>query len=123
MDTTILVAKMLGIYLFLSGFVLLLRGRMLSHLLQDFFGHPATVYLTGVILIALSSMYLLQYNIWDGSWKVIITIFVWLILLKGVIYLFAPKTFSKMNVEKYRGFYGFYGVLAIAIGVYLFFLG
>lgn len=63
MDTTILIAKILGIYLVISGLFLIIRGKTLAHILKDFFDHPAIVYLTGVILIFLSSIYLLQYNI------------------------------------------------------------
>ena len=58
MDTTLLVAKILGIYLVISGLFLLIRGKSIPHLLKDFFNHPAIVYLTGVILVFLSSLYL-----------------------------------------------------------------
>ncbi len=51
MDITILTAKILGVYLVVSGLFLLLRGKTIPHLLRDFFDHPAIVYLTGVILI------------------------------------------------------------------------
>ncbi len=122
MDTTLLVAKILGIYLVISGLFLLIRGKSIPHLLKDFFNHPAIVYLTGVILVFLSSLYLLQYNIWDGTWKTSVTVFVWLVLLKGVTYIFAPESLSDMAVKKSRKLFGIYGILAIAVGFYLFFL-
>ena len=123
MDITILVAKILGIYLIVSGLFLLLKGKTVPHLLKDFFDHPATVYLTGVILIFLSSMYLVQYNIWDGSWKVIVTIFAWIVMLKGLSYILFPQALNQITVTKFRKSFGIYGVIAIIIGVYLFFLG
>ena len=122
MDTPILVAKVLGIYLTISGLFLLVKGRTLPHLLRDFFGHPAIVYLAGVILVFLSSMYLLNYNVWDSSWKTIITFFVWIVLLKGLVYIFAPKALSEMAIERNKSMFKVYGVIAVALGLYLFFL-
>ena len=122
MDTIILVSKILGIYLVVSGLFLLIKGRTIPHLLKDFFNHPATVYLTGIILIFLSSMYLIQYNIWDGTWKTLVTIFAWIVMLKGVLYIFCPQALNDMAVKNFKGAFGIYGVTAIVVGVYLFFL-
>ena len=123
MDITLLTAKILGVYLVVSGLFLLLKGKTVPHLLRDFFDHPATVYLTGIILIFLSSMYLIQYNIWNGSWKTIITIFAWLVMLKGLAYIFVPQALNQATIKKFRGLANVYGVIAIVIGVYILLLG
>ncbi len=122
METIILVSKILGIYLVVSGLFLIIKGKTVPHLLKDFFDHPATVYLTGIILIFLSSMYLIQYNIWDGTWKTLVTIFAWAVMLKGVIYIFCPQALNDIAVKKFKKAFGFYGVIAIVVGIYLFFL-
>jgi len=122
MDITILVVKILGIYLIVSGLFLIVKGNTIPHLLKDFFDHPAIVYLTGIILIFLSSMYLIQYNIWDGTWKVFATIFAWIVMLKGLAYIFVPDMLNEMAVKKFRGMFNTYGVIAIIIGAYLFLL-
>ncbi len=122
MNIIILVSKILGIYLVVSGLFVLLRGKTIPHLLKDFFDHPATVYLTGIILVFLSSMYLIQYNIWNGTWKTIVTVFVWLVMLKGLTYIFLPRIISEETIKKMRNLFGAYGLIAIIIGVYLFFL-
>jgi len=123
MDITILTAKILAIYLMVAGLFLIVKGKSVPHLLKDFFDHPAVVYLTGIILIFLSSMYLVQYNIWDGTWKTAITVFVWLVMIKGLVYIFAPKALSEISIKKYRNTFGVYGLVAIVVGIYLFFLG
>ncbi|SRR3989339_211278 len=122
MDITILVTKILGVYLVVSGLFLIVKGKTIPHLLKDFFNHPAIVYLTGIILIFLSSMYLIQYNIWDGSWKVIATIFAWIVMLKGLAYIFVPNMLNEMAIKKFKGAFSTYGVIAIIVGVYLFLL-
>jgi hypothetical protein len=122
MDITLLVVKIFAIYLVVSGLFLIFKGKAVPHMLKDFFDHPAVMYLTGIILIFLSSMYLIQYNIWDGSWKVIVTIFAWLVMLKGLGYIFMPKALGESMIKKFRGLFGVYGAIAIVVGIYLFFL-
>jgi len=123
MDITILCAKILGVYLIVGGLFILIKGKTIPHLLKDFFDHPATVYLTGIILIFLSTMYLIQYNVWDGTWKTLITIFAWLVMVKGLSYIFIPRALNEMAVKKFKGSFNVYGVIAMIVGVYLFFLG
>ena len=123
MDITLLVAKVLGIYLVVGGLFLIFRGKTIPHLLKDFFDHPAVMYLTGIIWIFLSSMYLIQYNTWDGTWRTLVTLFAWLVMLKGLAYVFMPRVLSEISIRKFRGLWGVYGLIALVVGLYMFFLG
>lgn len=119
----ILFAKVIGVYLVVSGLFLMFRGKTVPHLLKDFFGHPAIVYLTGAILIFLSTVYLLQHNVWDGTWRVIVTLIAWAMLAKGVLYILIPEALQNMVSKKFLGAVSLYGLIAIVAGVYLFYLG
>jgi len=123
MDISLVVAKVLGIYLIVSGLFLIFRGKSVPHMLKDFFGHPAIVYLAGVILIFLSTLYLVENNIWDGTWRSVVTAFVWAILLKGLAYIFAPGMIERLVTKKMLDTVSTYGVVAIVAGVSLFYLG
>jgi len=123
MDISLVVAKVLGIYLIVSGLFLIFRGKSVPHMLKDFFGHPAIVYLAGVILIFLSTLYLVENNIWDGTWRSVVTVFVWAILLKGLAYIFAPGMIERLVTKKMLDTVSTYGVVAIVAGVSLFYLG
>src|SRR3989344_1051542 len=121
MEITTLTAQILGIYLVVSGLFIIIRGKSISHLLKDFFDHPAIVYLTGVILIFLSSIYLLQYSAWNSIGRSLTTLFVWIVMLKGLSYLFFPQTLSEITIKKFKNSFNIYGLIAIVIGLYLFF--
>ncbi|MFA5942495.1 MAG: hypothetical protein WC798_02370 [Candidatus Paceibacterota bacterium] len=124
MDISLVAAKILGTYLVVSGLFLIFRGKTVPRLLKDFFDHPAIVYLTGVILIFLSSLLLVQNNVWDGSWRTVITIFSWLVLLKGVSYILFPDALHKMVSKKILNApFNVYGLIALAGGLFLFYLG
>ena len=122
MDILTLTLKVLSIYLVVSGLFLIFKGKTVPHLLKDFFDHQATVYLAGIILVFLSSMYLIQYNIWDGTWRTGLTVFVWLIAIKGLIYIFYPKFLSEFAIKKSKQMFGVYGIISVVVGLYLFFL-
>jgi len=123
MEISLIVAKVLGTYLVISGFFLLLRGKTLPNILKDFFEHPAVVYLTGVILIFLSTLFLVQNNVWDGTWRSVVTLFVWLVLIKGLAYIFAPEMLHKIVSKKLLEMLNIYGIVAILAGICLFYLG
>lgn len=123
MDTALIVTKLLGTYLIVSGLFLLLRGKTIPHLLKDFFGHPAIVYLTGLMLVTFSALLLIGDKTWDGAWGSLITVLVWLILLKGLGYIFFPEALQKMASRKVLGSLSLFGLVAVVAGAYLFFLG
>ena len=123
MEISLVAAKILGLYLVVSGLFMIFRGKTLPHMMKDFFDHPAVLYLAGVILIFLSSLFLLQGNIWDGTWRTVITIVAWATLIKGIVYILAPDMLRKMVTKKLMDTVSLYGVIAIVAGVYLFYIG
>ena len=123
MDIALVAAKILGVYMIVSGLFLVLRGKTVPHLLQDFFNHPAIVYLTGVILIFLSTLFLLQYNVWDGTWHTVITLFGWMVLAKGIAYILFPEMLHRLVTKKLLDSVNFFGIITFIAGVLLFRLG
>ena len=67
-------------------------------------------------------MYLIQYNVWNGKWQTLITVFAWLVMLKGLIYVFNPKMLNEIAVKKFKKGFAIYGLIAVVVGVYLFFI-
>jgi hypothetical protein len=122
MDASLIAAKLLGTYLVISGLFLILRGKTLPNILRDFFGHPAMVYLAGVLLIVLSALFLIQNNIWDGTWRTVITVFAWLVFIKGVAYIFAPGKLHRIVNKKFFQMLNLYGLIAIIAGLSLFYI-
>jgi hypothetical protein len=123
MDIALIVAKVLGVYLIISGMFLCFKGKMVPYLLRDFFNHPAIVYLTGVILIFISTIFLLTNNVWDGTWKTAVTIFVWMVFGKGLLYIFIPEKLHGMVITKDLGTLRVYGFVNAVVGVLLMSLG
>ena len=124
MDTSILFIKILALYFVVSGLFLLFRGKTLPFILKDFFDHPAIVFLTGVILLFLGGGVLIQnyINASDSIVQVLVIIFGWLVFLKGLSYIFMPKTLEKISLKKFNSWFGVLGVFMVILGVVLFFV-
>ncbi len=123
MDITILIAKILGVYLIVSGMFLILRAKTLPVLLKDFFQHEATVFLSGAILLFLGGVLAFrgslvpQYVTTQASW---VTVLGWLIMLKGAAYMLIPQKMMHWTMKKMQGPMKLLGLIAVAVGVMLF---
>jgi len=122
MDIALIAAKVLGVYLIVSGLFLIFRGKTVAQLIRDLFDHPAVVYLAGALLIFLSSLFLIQFNVWDGTWRTLVTVLMWAIFAKGVLYILAPEMLHRLVTKKMMESLNLYGLIALVAGVYLFFI-
>lgn len=122
---TILLAKVLGVYLVVIGIALFARRK---YFLAVFAGFVENRLLRMVVAIAelVAGLFLvLTHQIWS-SWPAgIITFFGWAMAVEGVAYLFVPdrwinKMFRLFNTKVWY-FVG--GILAVVIGLYLISVG
>ncbi len=80
----------------------------------------------GLFDVLFSVAVLLSYNTWDSSWRVIVTILGWLLLIKGVFYLFMPETAVKMMKKwekEYLNLFPIGLVVGVVVGCLLVYLG
>jgi len=100
METTILLAKFWGWFLAISCLIFLLRKNLLEELfrlLED----KGFVILSGYLASLIGLVSIILHNFWVSNWRVIITIFGWVSLIKGITRLAFPEAPSK-TAEKLR---------------------
>ena len=78
-------------------------------------------FVVGVYALLLGLALVLSHNVWDNSWRVIITILGWITLAKGLTYLFVgERAFLWIaGMMNYKAWYVGWGLVAIALGLYL----
>ncbi|MFV8226470.1 hypothetical protein [Christiangramia aquimixticola] len=97
METSILVAKILSA-LYLSFFLgLLFSGDHYKKELPKLVVNSAYLILAGFMAVVFGVLILEFHNNWNMNWTVVITIFGWLALIKGVLLIAIPKAFSNFN--------------------------
>lgn len=94
-------------------------------LMDGYANSPALLFLTGLVALTVGFLIVTFHNEWSVSWSVIITIFGWLALIKGVLILAFPRFFLKMSgaMQKGRRFFKAYALFVFLLGVLFLLLG
>ncbi len=87
---------------------------------REFVGANASFVFYGAIALILGLLMILSHNIWDGTWRTIITFAGWAITMKGAMAVLFPKALKNtVNIFLKGSITNIMGLLVIALGVYL----
>ena len=121
MELTLLLAKLLGAFSIVMAFSMIARRRMVTKIFDDVFGRRTLSYLLGLAEVAGGLLLVLNHNIWEGTLATVVTILGWLMLLEGVLYVFAKQSLLQRMLHKLHSTQ-FYFILSFAyliLGIYL----
>ncbi len=93
---------------------------------QELFGKENVVcnYLAGLVSVVLGTMMVLTYNVWTKDWTVLITLFGWASLLKGLFLMFATEKAVKLQAKiKTASWMSYVWLVAIFLGLFLVYNG
>lgn len=122
METTILIAKVLGVYFLVSGVFVVTHKKTLALILNELFKSRAMTFVVGAILVLGGAIIVFTVESVTGTWvDTFVKVMGWAILLKGGLYVLAPEKLQKMVKPWSRSTLSLMGVLVAAIGVYLVF--
>jgi hypothetical protein len=119
---TTFLAKLLGLWVVIAVLSLSLNREASIATLNALFADPALLWVTGAFTTVIGLAIVLVHNRWSGGLlPVIVTIYGWLALLKGVLFLAFPEPaqadfFRAMRFDQY-----FYEYLAVALAIGAFF--
>ncbi len=103
-------------------------GMFLSHnyyrkLIESFFNERAALFFIGMMAVVVGYLLILHHNIWEFSISVVITIFGWLVFLKGILILSMPEFFLKISHEMLKtGSSGYLFGIATFVVSFIFFI-
>jgi len=124
MEVTLFPAQLFGMYFIAIGIASLLKGKELAESVDAFRKSPLLTYV-GAFLVMLGLSFVILHNVWDGTWRVVITVIAWLTLLEGLAYLWLPqKAIGKLiNWFNTRWWYVVATILSFALGAFLVVMG
>ena len=125
MDVSIFLAQVFGLYFMVAGLAMFARQKTLTFVVKDMVKSPAVMWLAGVFAFVLGLVVVLTHNVWDGSWRVILTILGWAMLAEGVAYLFLPTKALKKLASFFNKPYWIYlcSMAFVIFGAYLAYIG
>ncbi len=97
--------QLIGIFYISVSAGMILNPRYYKDFLTSYCSEPAAIFLSGMVAIVAGYALVIHHNVWNLSTSVVITIFGWLVLLKGIFVLTMPGVFIRAvrkmsNIEK-----------------------
>ncbi|MFH0776246.1 MAG: hypothetical protein V1936_01380 [Patescibacteria group bacterium] len=123
--TTTILAQILGPTLLAAAIGFLLHPKFYKKIMKDFEAHEGLTYFTGIMIMALGLIIVLNHNVWEWSIAGVITFIGWASLVKGAAFLVAPNFLFKTSkkILKNDSLMKFWMVVVLAAGAYLTYTG
>ena len=104
---------------------LLTKTDYIQNLLNEFATSPALLHLSGLMAVVVGFLLVTFHNVWVLDWPVIITIFGWLSLIKGLMLIALQGVYGKIFdfMSKRTTFLKVYSVLVLFLGIFFLVLG
>jgi hypothetical protein len=124
-QVSIFLARLLGPLLLIAGASILLNPKAFRTLAGEVIRSVTLVYLFGFIDFAAGLAIVLTHNVWLLSWRVLITLLGWLLLIRGAIRVLIPETVMAYaaKVLRKKQVLPAAGVVTAAIGLVLCYFG
>ncbi|MDE3056292.1 MAG: hypothetical protein KGI80_06380 [Verrucomicrobiota bacterium] len=123
MDLSPFFAKWIGIYFLISALILLLRKQQLARTVKELFASEGLLAISAELSLLLGLLLAIENPVWEWSWKGLITIIGYLLILKGIMRLAFPRRLQKMASKFMTKWYWPTFIIVLAIGSYLTYCG
>lgn len=124
METSIFLAKVIGLVSVISTAAVLVRYKKSLALEEEAAKSPALTYLSGFAFLILGVLLVVSHSVLIFDWRLVITTIGWLVLLKGIGRIFFPSAVGRLIEKKRENRWFVMGEVAVfLIGVYLLYHG
>ena len=84
-------AKLIGPVFLAIGIGMLLNAPLYRVMGEQFLHSIPLIYLSGLLALPVGIAIVLAHNVWEASWRVLITVFGWLAVIGGAVRIIAPQ--------------------------------
>ncbi len=124
METSIFLAKVIGIVSVVSITAILSRYKKSLALEAEAAQSVATIYISGFVIIIIGVLLIVSHQVWALDWRIAITIIGWAVFIKGVGRIFFPDAVQKLIGKKRHNHWFILGeVIMLFVGLYLLYYG
>jgi hypothetical protein len=124
-QASIFLARLLGPLLLLPGIGLLVKPQVFRTMATEVVGSVTLIYLFGLIDLAGGLAIVLTHNVWVASWRVLITLLGWLLLIRGAARVLATDMLMPYAAKfiRNRQLYPVSGAVLVILGLVLCYFG
>ena len=124
MDLSVLIAKMFAVIYLMVGLGMLFSPGYYHKAMGEMLKNPTVLYLGGAMAALAGFLIVTYHNIWESSWVVVITIFGWLALLKGFMFLVFPGHVALwQGMFKNKSQMPIWAIVVLALGIFFGYFG
>jgi len=121
MSLTIFLAQFFGLVLLIKGLFVLLRADRVRHLVDRIEKEELMMTVVGMVVTVLGVFLVMIHTTWGTSLEMVVSVLSWVVLLKGILALFAPKSLIEFasgfttSDSDIRGF----AIVVLIVAIYL----
>jgi uncharacterized protein YjeT (DUF2065 family) len=117
--------QIMGIIYLVVGIGILINPHFYKKLITNFTENQPAIYLSGLVALVIGCLLVTFHNNWDKDWSVIITIFGWASLIKGLFLIILPKMAVKVcnTFKEFKKLLKVWGTVVAIVGALLCWLG
>ena len=95
MTTSIILAKIMGLYLTIISIAMFYNAKSFAERIQGFREDSPLMLFVTIVSLIVGLIIIVFHNVWVWDWRVIITLLGWITVVRSIIYLFCPSVISK----------------------------
>jgi uncharacterized membrane protein HdeD (DUF308 family) len=122
MDTSFFLAKLLGFYFLIYGILSLWGRKEFAALAREMGASKGLLAVSGEISLLFGLVIAIDHTMWEVSWRGLITLLGYLLILKGII-RFAFPGYVKKCIAKSTPWLPLISLILIVLGAYLTYCG
>jgi hypothetical protein len=123
MELSIFLAKLLGLYFLVCAVLCLFRKKQIEAAAKDMASSKGTLAVSAEISLIFGLAIVIDHSIWEYSWRGLITLIGYLMILKAVLRFAFPSTVKKMVSKCMGSAYWLTLIVLFLIGIYLTYCG
>jgi hypothetical protein len=97
METSILLAKLMGPMLLVLGLFVAFNPAQMRRIGREFLDSDALIFLSGVITLPVGLAIVVTHNVWVADWPVVITLFGWIAIAAGIARIALPGPLKRIG--------------------------
>jgi len=124
METSLFLAKVIGLVSVISATAVMFRYKESLAFDEEATKSPLFTYVSGFLILILGALLVVSHSVWVFDWRLVITILGWLVLFKGIGRIFFPRAVGRL-IEKKKDHRSFIlgEVVVLLLGLYLLYYG
>jgi uncharacterized membrane protein HdeD (DUF308 family) len=120
---SIFLAKIIGLYMLIVGILCIVRKQQIMTMGKELFASRITLAVSAEISLIFGIIIAVDHSIWELSWRGLITLIGYLLILKGIIRFAYPEFAKKFASKIWNKGYWVCCLITLIVGIYLTYCG